>query len=224
MGMPKNWKIERLDPRTLQVEDPCVSTPVEVSMLSQDRRVRSFYNLLVDISAQTPAEGDVDALLADWLEASGNAFTQLGATVSGVRLEDLRQLIRAARANVQPKGADDLLACEIAPRPLSYSLHDYHRAGLDGPLHAQWQDKPHRLLYGLIAAVRYYATTQAPAVAPEVAELVAAAERARDVLAELYAKYQTKIGPFASQAQLANVELGAALKALHKPPVQDKQP
>ena len=65
-----------------------------------------------------------------------------------------------------PAPASELLECEIAPRPLSYSLQDYHRAGLDGPLHYTWQDKPHRLLYDLIAAVRYYATTQAPAVGP----------------------------------------------------------
>lgn len=46
-------------------------------------------------------------------------------------------------------------------------------------------------------------------------ELLDAAQHAADVLAELYAKYQTKIGPFASQAQKANVMLGSAIaKAL----------
>ncbi|WP_049427093.1 hypothetical protein [Stenotrophomonas maltophilia] len=40
-----------------------------------------------------------------------------------------------------------------------------------------------------------------------------AVEFARRVLAEIYATYQVKIGPFASQAQLANVKLGAALAA-----------
>lgn len=44
-------------------------------------------------------------------------------------------------------------------------------------------------------------------------ELRWAAEFASGVLAELYAKYQTKIGPFASQAQVANGRLRAALKA-----------
>lgn len=43
-------------------------------------------------------------------------------------------------------------------------------------------------------------------------ELRGAAEFASGVLAELYAKYQTKIGPFASQAQVANGRLRAALK------------
>ena len=56
--------------------------------------------------------------------------------------------------------ADPLLACDIAPRPLAYPLTDYHRAGVDGPLHYTWQDKPHRLLYDLIAAVRFYAVAE----------------------------------------------------------------
>ncbi|SSM86594.1 Uncharacterised protein [Acinetobacter baumannii] len=43
--------------------------------------------------------------------------------------------------------------------------------------------------------------------------LVEAAEFARSVLAEIYATYQIKIDPFASQAQLANVKLRAALAA-----------
>src|SRR5688572_14900178 len=38
-----------------------------------------------------------------------------------------------------------------------------------------------------------------------------AAEHAREVLSTIYAKYGTKIGPYSSQAQQANVELGAAL-------------
>jgi len=50
-----------------------------------------------------------------------------------------------------------LFDCDIQPRPLSYSLNDYHRAVIDGPLHYQWEDKPHRLLYDLIAAVKFYA-------------------------------------------------------------------
>lgn len=41
-----------------------------------------------------------------------------------------------------------------------------------------------------------------------------AAQFAADVLSELYAKYSTKIGPFSTQAQLANVRLGTALRAL----------
>lgn len=56
---------------------------------------------------------------------------------------------------------DPMLECEIAPRPLAYPLSDYHYAGVPGtPLHYQWTDKPHRLLYDLIAAVKYYASKQ----------------------------------------------------------------
>jgi len=47
-----------------------------------------------------------------------------------------------------------------------------------------------------------------------VAELIEAANAAADVLAKTYAKYGTKIGPFASQSQAANVRLRAALKAV----------
>lgn len=56
-----------------------------------------------------------------------------------------------------------ILNCEIQPRPLSHPLTDYHRAISEGPLHYTWQDKPHRLVYGLIAAVRFYAAPVAQA-------------------------------------------------------------
>ena len=58
-----------------------------------------------------------------------------------------------------------------------------------------------------------------PVVAPQgvVVELIDAAKFASDVLAELYAKYQLKIGPYASQAQLANVKLRYAIKAAPSP-------
>lgn len=55
------------------------------------------------------------------------------------------------------------------------------------------------------------ATTQA-APAAQGDALIDAASFASDVLAEVYAKYQPKIGPFASQAQLANVRLRDAIK------------
>ena len=55
----------------------------------------------------------------------------------------------------------DLFDCDIKPRELAYPLRDYHFAPGNGPLHATWQDKPHRLLYDLIAAVRFYAARAA---------------------------------------------------------------
>ena len=60
----------------------------------------------------------------------------------------------AAPTAVEP----DLFTTDIVPRPLKYPLSDYHKAMSEGPLHYTWQDKPHRLVYDLIAAVRYYAT------------------------------------------------------------------
>ena len=78
------------------------------------------------------------------------------ASVGDIAREALR-LYDAAKA--QPKQAAEpaILNCEIQPRPLSHPLADYHHAMSEGPLHYTWQDKPHRLVYDLIAAVRYYA-------------------------------------------------------------------
>lgn len=78
-----------------------------------------------------------------------------------VRAHSDRQLEAYARAALAAVPAQPVLDCEIQPRPLAYPLTDYHRAGVDGPLHYTWKDKPHRLLYDLIAAVRYYAAPQA---------------------------------------------------------------
>lgn len=83
-------------------------------------------------------------------------------------------ILPLAEAEKAPKGepAATLLDCEIQPRPLSYPLSDYHRAGVDGPLHYTWTDKPHRLLYDLIAAVKFYAALAAQQPAAEaVAEV-----------------------------------------------------
>lgn len=57
----------------------------------------------------------------------------------------------------KPPAEDPMLACDIAPRPLEYPLSDYHQAITSGPLHFTWTDKPHRLVYDLIAAVKYHA-------------------------------------------------------------------
>lgn len=75
---------------------------------------------------------------------------------------------------VPDKAAGDALTeCDIKPRALDYPLSDYHRAvGNEGPLGYTWQDKPHRLVYDLIAAVRYYAAAQP---APTPGEQLAAA-------------------------------------------------
>lgn len=66
-----------------------------------------------------------------------------------------------------------------------------------------------------------------PAPAPQgvqATDLLNEADHACNVLAELYAKYQIKIGPFASQAQLANVRLRAAMRAAAPPSPPAVQP
>lgn len=87
------------------------------------------------------------------------------ATFAGI-YRDTALAIEPLYAAPVPEAAKpepDLLACDIAPRPLSQTLADYHRAMSEGPLHFTWQDKPHRLVYDLIAAVRYYAAPVAAA-------------------------------------------------------------
>ena len=61
-----------------------------------------------------------------------------------------------------PEQSDVMFACGITPRPLQYPLSDYHVAMSEGPLHFTWTDKPHRLVYDLIAAVKYYAAPPQP--------------------------------------------------------------
>lgn len=74
----------------------------------------------------------------------------------------------ALEAPAAPAG--DLFDCEVRPHPLRYPLAAYHHAPGNGPLHATWQDKPHRIVYDLVAAVRHYAALaaapQAPATEP----------------------------------------------------------
>jgi hypothetical protein len=67
----------------------------------------------------------------------------------------------------------ELLKCSVAPRPLEYSLHDYHIAMSEGPLHYTWTDKPHRLVYDLIAAVKYYAKQEQRSDSEQLGEPVA---------------------------------------------------
>jgi len=65
-----------------------------------------------------------------------------------------------------------MFECEIEARPLGHSLREYHEAvggNENKGLGYTWSDKPHRLLYDLIAAVKYYAAlaqTKQPAQEP----------------------------------------------------------
>ena len=75
-----------------------------------------------------------------------------------IRSNELREMLVEYRDMLQQKAVDDAnLECEIEPMPLRYPLRDYHVAMSEGPLNWTWEDKPHRLVYDLIAAVRYYA-------------------------------------------------------------------
>ena len=39
------------------------------------------------------------------------------------------------------------------PPPLKHTLEDYRNAPSEGPLHATWKDKPHRIVYDLVSAL-----------------------------------------------------------------------
>lgn len=67
---------------------------------------------------------------------------------------------QARAALSAPAVPDGLFDAAITPCPLRYPLSDYHRAMSEGPLNYEWQDKPHRLVYDLIAALMYYAAPQ----------------------------------------------------------------
>lgn len=104
-----------------------------------------------------------------WPEDSGHE----NGNYSNTCVQCLREFIGHKRRQVckvcaatpspaeQPKPAvrasAELLAQFKAGRPLAHSLDDYWRApGREGPLAFQWEDKPHRLIYDLIAAVLCY--------------------------------------------------------------------
>jgi hypothetical protein len=75
-----------------------------------------------------------------------------------------------------PEGADDVYSF-IKPRVLHYTLNDYRIAlGGEGPLAYQWDDKPHRLVYDLIAS-RMNADAELAAVREENARLREAATK-----------------------------------------------
>lgn len=49
----ENWKFDRKDENTVVANCPYFTTEVEVSKLSQDRRVLAFYNLIDDILTES---------------------------------------------------------------------------------------------------------------------------------------------------------------------------
>jgi hypothetical protein len=103
-----------------------------------------------------------EAMKTAWLEIS----QMLGEPTREELDVFLRTWQRAMQARSAPVQDRSMLECSINPRPLSHSLHDYHTAMLEGPLHYTWTDKPHRLVYDLIAAVKFYADRAAPVQEP----------------------------------------------------------
>ncbi|KQY83731.1 hypothetical protein [Pelomonas sp. Root1444] len=112
------------------------------------------------VSAQAPAPEHA-ASLEQALASAMHALVLRGDNGTSPVYQHCAKVLEGYRSQAPAVGAE-LLDCEIAPRPLDHPLRDYHMAPGGGPLHAQWEDKPHRLIYDLIAAVRFYAGSQPP--------------------------------------------------------------
>ena len=78
-----------------------------------------------------------------------------------------RDALKAELAALKAKPVQPaIFECDIKPRALDYPLKDYHTAMASGPLNFTWKDKPHRLVYDLIAAVKFYAAPAQPVQEP----------------------------------------------------------
>ena len=119
---------------------------------------------MVVYQTKNPDSEEADAARTALLEA----VEQLAGKSTAIDSQDLTIAYMAGRHDAQKSAVSepDLLKCNIQPRPLSYPLSDYHKAMSEGPLHFTWTDKPHRLVYDLIAAVMYYSTPPAEAKQP----------------------------------------------------------
>lgn len=92
---------------------------------------------------------------SDWRHGMPTRASQLAASLGALNAH--KKAIEALRTALAEQPEQELFNCAIEPRPLNHSLHEYHIAMSEGPLHYTWTDKPHRLVYDLIAAVKYYA-------------------------------------------------------------------
>lgn len=108
----------------------------------------------------------------------------------------------AAPSNI----ASDTLKSAIKPRPVNGVLDDYWQAmGGEGPQAFQWKDKPHRLVYDLIANVLFYASASSPQEQPSDEEL----QESRQFIlnaAQLWAD-QLELGDTARKSALAAFSL-----------------
>lgn len=133
------------------------------------------------MSEEQPHAGSMEdfAGAADLVDKLGQATTkgEMLALVLAYR-RDVREQVLAARTPAAPLGTDDMLVPSdamskvLTARALEHSLHDYWVAPTDeGPLAYTWKDKPHRLLYDLIAALRFYSQDGGRIVPTKPAEL-----------------------------------------------------
>ena len=139
---------------------------VEAKLFDEERQKNAA------LRAQQPAptvEGAIAQLKTALRDSKG--WTQ---DYSDALIRDAIDRVEPAPQPAAPQGdgvptwqaaQDPMLECSIQPRPLSHPLSAYHSAMSKGPLHYTWQDKPHRLVYDLIAAVKHYAD-QAGQAAP----------------------------------------------------------
>lgn len=100
-----------------------------------------------------------------------DTLTQYGEDdrITQAELLTVREALTFTAGSDVPKASANMLET-IRPRPVE-NLDDYWQAvGLQGPLGAEWDDKPHRLIYDLIAAVLYY-TRVAPVSAVSIKKL-----------------------------------------------------
>ena len=70
------------------------------------------------------------------------------------------------QGEAEPPQISDDLASSIAPRPLDHPIDAYWKAPSGvGPLAKQWENKPNRLIYDLIAALMQQSEAKSPATA-----------------------------------------------------------
>ena len=103
-------------------------------------------------------------------EALDLAMEALKKLYGVLTIEEIEPVDKAITAIKQARSApvqdQSMFDCGVQARPLSHPLRAYHIAMSEGPLHYEWTDKPHRLVYDLIAAVRFYANRAAPVQEP----------------------------------------------------------
>lgn len=113
-----------------------------------------------------PVAGSIHSENAKTLQAIINELREMLGLKYGESLKDAVQALSArqvmpAQSEQSLEAVSDasLFETEVEAHQLAYSLNEFHLAPSGaGPLAYTWKDKPHRLVYDLIAAVKYYAT------------------------------------------------------------------